>query len=485
VGEKTPTIVGAGDVADPVKSLSLYIENAAACFSSPISSPSTILNVEPKISAKRRLLLGTRSRQRIGNGTPHPSELKDPKPPVEETYLPQTRRRGIGICLSGGGYRATLFHLGALRRLKELGLLTHPELRTISSVSGGSITAAQLATAMARHPQEWLTRWEEFVEKPLEDFTRTNIRTRAIRKRLLPWNWRNSSAAVEELAKQYEKGLTDLRLRELPPSPEFAICATELGFGVNWEFQKDKVSDYQLGVAPTPEDWKLAKAVAASSCFPPIFNPMRIPAENMKFRGGTARREQKDAWDQIIKSIPLNDGGNYDNLGTEPVWKDHQLVIVSDGGGLFKGESDRGLVWRVQRYVAVVQNQARALRKRWLISNFKAGVMEGAYFGVGSARSRYGEGDSLGYSKDFAEDFIAEIRTDLDAFSEMEIGVLMNHGYLLADKAVTTHVGKQWLPSELPPLRVPHAKYLPPENPETDLAAVLIKSQKQTLLGRG
>jgi hypothetical protein len=54
-------------------------------------------------------------------------------------YLPKPKaeRDGIGLCLSGGGYRAALFHLGALRRLNEFGMLAR--LRTISSVSGGSI----------------------------------------------------------------------------------------------------------------------------------------------------------------------------------------------------------------------------------------------------------------------------------------------------------------------------------------------------------
>src|SRR5262249_27784312 len=51
-------------------------------------------------------------------------------------------RPGTGLCLSGGGYRAMLFHLGALWRLNELGLLH--SLQRISSVSGGSITAAVL-----------------------------------------------------------------------------------------------------------------------------------------------------------------------------------------------------------------------------------------------------------------------------------------------------------------------------------------------------
>src|SRR6266581_394163 len=37
--------------------------------------------------------------------------------------LPRASRRGIGLCLSGGGFRASLFHLGALRRLNELGIL--------------------------------------------------------------------------------------------------------------------------------------------------------------------------------------------------------------------------------------------------------------------------------------------------------------------------------------------------------------------------
>src|SRR5437762_335209 len=52
-------------------------------------------------------------------------------------------RPGIALCLSGGGYRAMLFHLGALWRLNELAYL--PKLARISSVSGGSITAGVLA----------------------------------------------------------------------------------------------------------------------------------------------------------------------------------------------------------------------------------------------------------------------------------------------------------------------------------------------------
>ena len=51
---------------------------------------------------------------------------------------------GIGLALSGGGFRATLFHLGSLIRLNELGLLS--QIDSISAVSGGSILSGLLAS---------------------------------------------------------------------------------------------------------------------------------------------------------------------------------------------------------------------------------------------------------------------------------------------------------------------------------------------------
>ena len=50
---------------------------------------------------------------------------------------------GLALCLSGGGYRAMVFHIGVLWRLNEVGLL--PTIKRFSSVSGGSITAGVLA----------------------------------------------------------------------------------------------------------------------------------------------------------------------------------------------------------------------------------------------------------------------------------------------------------------------------------------------------
>ena len=63
--------------------------------------------------------------------------------PVERLVADPTEDKtevGIALCLSGGGYRAMIFHLGALMRLNELGFLTR--LSRISSVSGKSLTDA-------------------------------------------------------------------------------------------------------------------------------------------------------------------------------------------------------------------------------------------------------------------------------------------------------------------------------------------------------
>lgn len=48
--------------------------------------------------------------------------------------------RGLGLCLSGGGFRASFYHIGVLARMAELGMLKHVEV--ISTVSGGSIVGA-------------------------------------------------------------------------------------------------------------------------------------------------------------------------------------------------------------------------------------------------------------------------------------------------------------------------------------------------------
>ncbi len=389
----------------------------------------------------------------------------------------------IGICLSGGGYRATLFHSGALRRLNELGVLSSPALRTITSVSGGSITSAFLATAFQwplRAPVA-KTEWDERFSKRLRALTRRNIRTGSLLRSLLP-----GASTVTEIARRYDDALGRTHLGTLPAP--FTICATDLSFGVNWEFRGDGMGSYRSGKIPIPEDWTLGLAVAASSCFPPVFQPLRVSRGLGDWRGPI--KESDEAWQRGMSDLRLSDGGVYDNMGIEPVWASspdstgrHGWVLVSDAGGLFSAAPDEGLPSRVRRYQAIQEYQARSLRKRWLIDSFQRKDVHGAYWGIGSARARYVPGDPQGYSKALAHQVIARIRTDLDVFSEEEIAILENHGYLLADVAVRTHCASLVSPAA-PPLEVPWPKWLPSGGDEGPVLEALAESSKSRVLGR-
>ena len=278
-------------------------------------------------------------------------------------YQPSRRKHGLALCLSGGGYRAALFHLGALRRLDEVGALARVE--TVSSVSGGSVTAAYLADRIVSQfgpgglptgaVGPLFSDWDRQFAAPFRHFVRRDIRTGPLLARLNPANWFRSKTSVLALAGLYEKHLTTMRLAELPERPRFVLCATDMIFGVNWIFERKRLGSWQAGYARPPADWPLAKAVAASSCFPPLFPPLPIGMPPDLFRHGAYRDRDRRT---LLRKLTLTDGGVYDNLGLEPVWKDHATVLVSDGGGRLGFSWSVNPVSRVSRYAAIVQNQA-------------------------------------------------------------------------------------------------------------------------------
>ena len=63
-------------------------------------------------------------------GTRVEAEARSPVEAVE-TGKPERVETGVALCLSGGGYRAMLFHVGAIWRLNEFGCL--PTLERVSS----------------------------------------------------------------------------------------------------------------------------------------------------------------------------------------------------------------------------------------------------------------------------------------------------------------------------------------------------------------
>jgi NTE family protein len=288
---------------------------------------------------------------------------------------------------------------------------------------------------------------------------------------------------VEALAKTYQRRLIRTSLTRLPARPKFVFCATDMAFGVNWVFDsgsfdpsRRRVGDYLAGYLKQFPDWPVAKAVAASSCFPPVFNPMRLhlaPGDLQRPRN--ARKE----WADLIAHISLSDGGVYDNMGFEPTWKRARTVLVSDGGAVFRAKRDRGLLQRINRYTEIAGRQGSALRKRWLISNFLRGEMDGAYWGLGSAADHYPRVADTFYPEDLVDQVISELRTDLDAFSEAEQAVLENHGYLLADAAARSHLSEMIEPGS-PEAKPPYEEWLD----EDRVRVALADSHKRKALGR-
>ena len=191
--------------------------------------------------------------------------------PDSEDETPPSRQRGIGLCLSGGGFRATLFHLGAIQRLFELGIATRPDFDTVASVSGGSLTAAQWAIATSLRAGNRDAAGEAIlglnftrdIARPLLALTAKDIRTGAMAKKfLLPWNWFRGAYAVNAMIDKFEAAFGKGTLNLLPERPRFIFCATDMAFGASFIFERDRVGSYLAGYAP-PEGFTLAEAATA------------------------------------------------------------------------------------------------------------------------------------------------------------------------------------------------------------------------------
>ena len=392
---------------------------------------------------------------------------------LEARYRPGRERKGIALCLSGGGFRAALFHAGAIRRLNELGVLSR--VRTISSVSGGSIASGLLATVWTRLERvgDRFTNLESLFEQPLRAFCGSNIRNGPLLwGRLNPRNWprllSSAFSATDLLVLQYQRLLGSVRLSALPDTPRFVFCAANLQTGVSFELSARSIGDYVLGYAE-PGPLTLAEAVAASSSFPFAFPPLVRTMDVDAFSGGDPKAVA--AGFRPGPRVALTDGGVYDNMGLEPAWKTHATVLVSDGGTPFEiqARTRTWLVPRLQRSFQVVANQALAVRKRWLISAYLRGVYGGAYWGLGTDPDEYrppGGARPAGYSGRVI-DRLRVVRTDLDRFSAAEQSVLMNQGWALAGAALG-----RWGPD----LAIHPSPAVPPDpallDPEAALAAL-------------
>ncbi|WP_291858172.1 patatin-like phospholipase family protein [Bradyrhizobium sp.] len=338
------------------------------------------------------------------------------------------------LCLSGGGYRAMVFHVGVLWRLYETGLLAG--VKRISSVSGGSITAGVLALQWRELSFRPDTIKSEFIPKfvaPLRAFAGVTIDAESvILGALLP------GSIGDRIASAYDEHLFHGRtLQDMPDEPRFVINATNVQSGVLWRFMKPYMRDYRVGKVSKP-NIALAQAVAASSAFPPVLSPFELRLRDSDFELNSGTDLQRPPF---TTRVVLSDGGVYDNLGLETAWKRHETVFVSDAGGKIEAEEKPETDWARHSYrvLNLIDNQVRSLRKRQVIDSFKSKARKGAYWGIRTDIADYALPDALDCPLARTMQ-LAELPTRLKRLDDTTQERLINWGYAVCDAALRAHV---------------------------------------------
>jgi NTE family protein len=340
----------------------------------------------------------------------------------------------IGLALSGGGYRATLFGLGSLWRLNDVGLLG--KLDRITSVSGGSILAGVLAHRWMRlaFTNGRASNFTDEVASPVRAFCKKDIDVMiGIKGALTPFK-----SAGDFLADQYRKDLFgDSTIKELPDAskpgnPKFIFYATNLQTGRSFRFRQDMIADYMLGISRRT-DVPLAFAVAASSAFPPVFSPIELETDPTAWEDGSALPNLP----KLRRNIVLADGGVYDNMGLESLVDNVDIVLVSDAGAPMEVEEKPHEDYALQmgRVRDILIEQTRALRKRWLVDEFEAGRKRGGYWGIGTKVGAY-EDPVCPFKDTTVTDALVSVPTRLSSFNAPIPGQLVNWGYVLCDVAL-------------------------------------------------
>ena len=363
---------------------------------------------------------------------PESQELLEQLSPVNDSAgEPQP---GSALCLSGGGYRAMIFHLGVLWRLNDLGYL--PKLDRISSVSGGSITAGVLGLhwSLLDFGADGVARgFGKAVVDPVRSLAGDTIDVASVLGGVL-----GPGTVPGKVRAAYRKHLFgDTTLQDLPDRPRFVINATNVQSKSLWRFSKPYMRDYRVGEVRNPTV-SLATAVCASSAFPPFLSPVELDLDPLSFTPASGDGLQIEPY--ISKAI-LTDGGVYDNLGLETAWKRYRTILVSDAGGALAPEPEPHHDWARHSYriLNLIDSQVRALRVRQVIGAYKAGLRDGAYWSMRSNAADFSAAGTLPcpVEKTLA---LAATPTRLKAMDPDLQERIINWGYAACDAAMRTYV---------------------------------------------
>jgi predicted acylesterase/phospholipase RssA len=246
----------------------------------------------------------------------------------------------IGVAMSGGGHRASLFGLGALLYLIDAEKGAH--LGSVASVSGGSLTNAffgskvDLATvtpdAMWRHAKVFayqIARRGTLWAAPLTHLYLLSIAlvvAAAIAVSCLcPWwvtvlawvvaltvaGWLSQQRSAVVAAAFDSTLLGKAKLSSMNGVVCHIMCATDLQMGQNVFFSDGFVYSWRSGWG-TPGKMRAARAAQASAALPGAFSVVSLPLKRFGLP-----EERVVASRRPPRKFKLLDGGVYDNMGSE------------------------------------------------------------------------------------------------------------------------------------------------------------------------
>jgi NTE family protein len=151
----------------------------------------------------------------------------------------------------------------------------------------------------------------------------------------------------------------------------------------------------------------------------------------------------------------LTDGGVYDNLGLETVWKNFTTVLVSDAGGKMGPDATPKTDWarHSMRILDLIDNQVRSLRKRQLIDSLKRGERKGTYWGV---RTNIGDYPSVPKTLPCPFERTQQLANYPTRLAEVDPTMqerLINWGYAVCDAAMRSHVDATLSPDPVFPYK--------------------------------
>ena len=357
------------------------------------------------------------------------------------------------LAFSGGGFRATLFCLGAYRRIVELGL--HQNIESISSVSGGSIAAGQILNALSKKEFSSIKDFDERVTAPIKRLCQCRFRNLIMKKIVYPLAPRRRFS--QQLPILLDRFLfNNMTIKDLPDEPEWSVNTTCLNSGKRVRFKKKDFGGNIIGHSTEFKRAKVSYAVACSAAFPMMFAPIKLFTKDKKFT--FKYKWQKERWGdmpEVPNTLYLSDGGVYDNLGSEGLFHTNNPFIILDASSFLEDwdiysrpnwfsrnwrQLETGLDQIVLLRRRLIYYQSKEKKGCQLILRDPVSVFLNKPEAFGSLSDSVFDLPAYELMSERNQKLLGRIRTDFDGFHDIEIECLMWSGAVRIDIAIKKYL---------------------------------------------